>query len=74
MLKQFLIDVRVRLAALFARRNLNERADEELQFHLASLEQRMVESGVARDVARARARRAAGSARCVRSSQFRCES
>jgi predicted permease len=60
MLKQFLIDVRVRLAAVFARRAIHERADEELQFHLSMIEQRMIESGMPPEVARAEARRKFG--------------
>ena len=60
MLRQFWIDLRVRLAALFDRRRLYERADEELQFHLAMREQRLIESGVPRDEAHARARRELG--------------
>ena len=46
MLKQFLIDVRVRLAAVFARRALRDRAEEEVQFHLSMIEQRMIDSGM----------------------------
>jgi hypothetical protein len=60
MLKQFWIDVRVRLAALFARRALLERADEELQFHLSMAERRMIESGTPPEMARAQARREFG--------------
>ena len=60
MLRQFWIDVRVRLAALFARRDLHARAEEELQFHLAMREQRMIESGVPPADARAQARRQLG--------------
>src|SRR5262249_8873357 len=60
MLKQFLIDVRVRLAALFGRRALYERADEEVQFHLSMIEQRMIESGKPPEIARAQARREFG--------------
>jgi hypothetical protein len=56
MFRQFWIDVRVRLAALFDRRRLYERADEELQFHLEMREQRLVESGLPPDEARRRAR------------------
>ena len=60
MLKQFLIDVRVRLAAVFARHALHERADEEVQFHLSMIEERMIESGMPPGIARARARREFG--------------
>jgi predicted permease len=52
--------VRVRLAALFRRRRLRERAEEELQFHLAMREQRLIESGVPPDEAYGRARRELG--------------
>jgi hypothetical protein len=60
MLKQFWIDVRVRLVALFARRGLRARAAEELEFHLAMREQRLVESGLPPTDARAQARREFG--------------
>jgi putative ABC transport system permease protein len=60
MLKQFLIDVRVRLAALFARRAIDERADEEVLFHLSMIEQRITESGMPAEIARAEARRKFG--------------
>ena len=62
MLHQFWIDLRVRLAALFGRRDLYARADEELQFHLAMREQRLIESGVEAEEARRRARRELGNA------------
>jgi predicted permease len=60
MLRQFWIDARVRLAALFARRVVRSRAEEELQFHLAMLEQRNIERGLAPAAARAEARRRLG--------------
>jgi predicted permease len=60
MLRQFWIDARVRLAALFARRLIRSRAEEELQFHLAMLEQRNIECGFAPAEARAQARRQLG--------------
>jgi predicted permease len=60
MLQQFWIDVRVRLAALFARRRLYTRAEEELRFHLAMLEQRLIEAGVSPREAHARACRELG--------------
>jgi predicted permease len=60
MLSQFWIEVRVRLTALFARRNLHARASEELEFHLAMREQRLIESGVPRGEAYTRARREVG--------------
>jgi len=57
MLSQFWIDVRTRLTALFGRRRLYARADEELQFHAAMRERRLIESGVSPGEAHARARR-----------------
>ena len=57
MLKQLWIDLRVRFAALFRRRNLQARADEEMQFHLAMREQRLIEEGAGSAEARAEARR-----------------
>jgi len=60
MLRQFWIDARVRLAALFGRRHIRARAEEELQFHLAMLEQRYLKSGLAPGEARAQARRELG--------------
>ncbi|HEY1337398.1 MAG TPA: permease prefix domain 1-containing protein, partial [Bryobacteraceae bacterium] len=62
MLRQLWIDVRVRLAALFARRLIRSRAEEELQFHLAMLEQRNIECGLGPAEARAQARRQLGNA------------
>src|SRR5262245_1286545 len=56
MFGQLWINLRVRLAALFARRHLQARADEELQFHLAMRKQRLMESGVPPDEAHRRAR------------------
>jgi predicted permease len=60
MLRQLWIDVRVRLVALFARRSIRLRAQEELQFHLAMLEQRKIESTAAPAEARSLARREFG--------------
>jgi hypothetical protein len=60
MFRQFWIDVRTRVSALFTRRRLYTRADEELQFHLAMREQRLVESGVPPGEAHARARHELG--------------
>ena len=54
------IDVRTRLDALFGRHRLYARADEELQFHAAMREQRLIESGVSPGEAHARARRELG--------------
>jgi hypothetical protein len=58
--KQWSIDMRARLAALFRRREIYHRTDEELQFRLAMLEQRMIESGMSSDDARVLARRQLG--------------
>jgi len=66
MFKQFLIDVRVRLAALFTRRALRERADEEVQFHLSMIEQSMIESGIPPEIARTQARRDFGNPTLIR--------
>jgi putative ABC transport system permease protein len=66
MLKQFWIDVRVRLAAVFGRRALHERADEEVQFHLSMLEERVIECGMPPEIARARARREFGNPTLIR--------
>ena len=63
---QWWIDVRVRLAALFGRRGLHARADEELQFHLAMLEQRLIDSGVSPAEARVRAQHQFGNATLIR--------
>ena len=58
--KQCWLDIRARLAALFRRKEIYKRADEELQFHLAMMEQRMIESGVSPNDARVLARRQLG--------------
>jgi predicted permease len=60
MFRQFWIDVRTRFAAVFTRRRLYARAEEELQFHLTMRERRLVGSGVPADEARWRARRELG--------------
>ncbi|HLH38505.1 MAG TPA: permease prefix domain 1-containing protein, partial [Bryobacteraceae bacterium] len=65
MLQQLWIDVRVRLAAVFRRRALRARADEEVQFHLSMLEQRLMESGIPPELARARARREFGNSTLI---------
>jgi putative ABC transport system permease protein len=65
MFKQCRIDIRARLAALFRREEIYERADEELQFHLAMMERRMIESGMQPDEARVRARRQLGNAALI---------
>src|SRR5689334_10080627 len=58
--KQWGIDIRARLAALFRRREMYRRTDEELEFHLAMLEQRMIDSGMPPTEARVRARQQLG--------------
>ena len=70
MLKQFLIDVRVQLAAVFARHSLRERADEEVQFHLSMIEQRLIESGMPREMARAQARHEFGNPTRIKERTF----
>src|SRR5262249_57472953 len=60
MFRQLWIDVRVRLAGVFGRRKLYARATEELEFHLAMREQRLIESGMPPGEAQARARRELG--------------
>jgi putative ABC transport system permease protein len=44
--QQWWIDIRARLTALFGRRRLYARTDEELQFHLILLQQRLIDAGV----------------------------
>lgn len=63
---QWWIDIRARLAALFGRRGLHARADEELQFHLAMLQQRLIDSGVSPAEARVRAQRQLGNVTLLR--------
>jgi predicted permease len=58
--KQCWFDIRARLAALFRRKEIYQRANEELQFHLGMLEQRMIESGMSPTDARVLARRQLG--------------
>jgi predicted permease len=58
--KQWWLDIRARLASLFRRKEIYRRADEELEFHLAMLEQRIIASGVSPDEARILARRQLG--------------
>jgi predicted permease len=65
-LHQWWIDVRTRLAALFGRGRLRTRADEELQFHLEMLEQRLIDAGMAPTEARARAQRQFGNVISIR--------
>lgn len=62
MLRQLWIDARVRLAAMFGRRDLYERVQEELAFHIEMREQRLIDGGVPPGEARARARREFGNA------------
>ena len=66
MVQQWWIDIRVRLAALFGRQRLHARTDEELQFHLMLLQQRLIDSGVPPAEARMRARRQFGNVALVR--------
>jgi predicted permease len=63
---QWWIDMRARLAALFGRREIYHRAEEELQFHLAMLEQRMIESGISPNDARVLAQRQLGNATLIK--------
>ena len=65
MFKQLWIDIRVWLLALFGRSELHSRTDEEIQFHLAMREQRLIESGVPPDYARQQARRQLGNATLI---------
>src|SRR5262245_16791717 len=60
MLRQVWIDFRVRLSALFGRRALNDRAREEMEFHLSMREQQLMDRGVPAEEARSRARREFG--------------
>jgi predicted permease len=60
MLKQIWIDLRVRVSALFGRRALNDRAREEMEFHLAMREQQLTDCGVPAEEARSKARREFG--------------
>jgi putative ABC transport system permease protein len=60
MIKQWWIDIRARLAALFRRKEIYRRADEELEFHLAMMEQRMIEAGMPPTDAHVLARRQLG--------------
>ena len=64
--KQCWLDVRARLAALFRRKEIYQRADEELEFHLAMMEQRMIESGVSPNDARVLARRQLGNTTLIK--------
>ena len=64
--RQLWIDLRARAAALFGRAKLYSRTDEELHFHLSSLEQRLIEAGVPPAEARFRARRQFGNVARVR--------
>lgn len=66
MAHQWWIDVRARVAALFGRRGLQSRADEELRFHLSMLEQRLIESGIPATEARLRAQRQFGNTVLIR--------
>src|SRR5215831_2552128 len=66
MFKQCWIDIRARVAALFRRKEVYHRADEELQFHLAMLEQRMVEKGISPTDARVLARQQLGNTTLIK--------
>jgi hypothetical protein len=60
MLRQLWIDFRVRLSAIFGRRALNDRAREEMEFHLSMREQQLMYRGVSAEEARRQARREFG--------------
>src|SRR5688572_4654637 len=64
--KQCWIDIRARLAALFRRGEIYERSDEEMEFHLAMREQRMIESGMSPTDARVLARRQFGNTTLIK--------
>jgi predicted permease len=65
-MRQWWVDLRVRWVALFGRRQLQARAEEEVQFHLAMLEQRLIDAGATAADARERARRQFGNAALMR--------
>jgi len=60
MLRQIWIDLRVRLTSLFGRRDLHARAREEMEFHLAMRERRLMDLGLPASEARLQARREFG--------------
>src|SRR5262245_57605503 len=60
MLKQIWIDFRVRVSALFARRTLDARPRDEMEFHVAMREQQLRDRGTSPDDARRQARREFG--------------
>jgi predicted permease len=60
MFRQIWIDFRVRFSALFRRRSLKARAREEMEFHLAMRQQRLIDLGIPADEACRRARREFG--------------
>jgi predicted permease len=64
--QQWWIAVRARLAALFGRRSLSARTDEEVQFHLSMLRQRWIDAGVPPAEARLRALHRFGNVALVR--------
>jgi putative ABC transport system permease protein len=66
MAQQWWIDIRLRLTALFGRQKLHARTDEEMQFHLMLLQQRLIDSGVPPEEAPMRARRQFGNVALVR--------
>jgi macrolide transport system ATP-binding/permease protein len=65
MFKQLWTDIRVWFLALFGRSELHSRTDEEIQFHLAMRQQRLIESGVPPADARRQARRQLGNATLI---------
>jgi MacB-like periplasmic core domain/FtsX-like permease family len=65
-LTQLLIDLRVRVNALFRRSALRQRLDEELRFHLDMREEKLIEEGVPPAEARWRAERAFGNVSMTR--------
>ncbi|MGH8280301.1 MAG: ADOP family duplicated permease [Gammaproteobacteria bacterium] len=62
MLAEWITTVRLRIRALFRRRELDRDLKDELQFHLAEREQKLAESGVPPEEAHYAARRAFGNA------------
>ena len=65
-LKQLWINARIQLVALFGRRRLYARADEELQFHLSMRTKSMIQAGISPVEARARARRELGNVTLIK--------
>ena len=69
-LRQFLIELGVRLTALFTRDALRARLDEEMRFHLDMRRARLIESGLSPADAEARARREFGNTLALRESSL----